>query len=39
MCQVCDRTLALRYCVIYYEKFRKVMQRTEKVALSLYLVN
>ncbi len=26
--------LMLSYCVIYFEKFRKVMQRTEKEALT-----
>ncbi len=26
----------LSYYVIYYEKFRKVMERTEKVALTSY---
>ncbi len=27
----------LLYYVIYYEKFRKIMQQTEKVALKCYL--
>ncbi len=25
----------LSYCVIYFEKFRKIMQRTEKEALTI----
>ncbi len=27
----------LSYYVIYYEKFKKVMQQTEKVALIIYI--
>ncbi len=29
----------LSYYVLYYEKFRKVMQRTEKEALIVYLIS
>ncbi len=29
----------LSYCIIYYEKFRKIMQRTKTVALIIMLVN